>query len=220
MQPRQSAPRPRRAVTRAVPLTLALSAFAIIAAACGASPGASVANLGSSTSTTTPPTATGDSGAAKPPGVKTLAPNGGSSQGTIGIGGVTVQFSECMRTHGIANFPDPNGQGQVTFSGVDPQSGAFSAAQRACAKYAPNGGKAPTAAQQQQAQAQALRYSQCMRSHGIADFPDPQFSGGRIRISLRAGQNSDLDPHNPRFQAAQTACQSLTRFGKFSTAAG
>ena len=135
-----------------------------------------------------------------------------------GWAGSAFNSPRCMRTHGMPNFPDPNGQGQVQMSGVNPQSPSFEAAQRACAKYSPNGGKPPTAAQQQQAEAQALKFSECMRSHGISDFPDPQVSssGGHVSIGIRisAGKSSDLNPNSPQFQAAQKACQSLAPFGK------
>jgi hypothetical protein len=54
-------------------------------------------------------------------------------------------------------------------------------------------------------------YAKCMRSHGIADFPDPQPNpggqGGSFEIN--AGPGSDLDRHDPRYQAADQACQSL-----------
>jgi hypothetical protein len=59
-----------------------------------------------------------------------------------------------------------------------------------------------------------------MRSHGISDFPDPQITGGGIRISIRAGQGSDLNPNNPQFQAAQRACQSIAPFGKGPATSG
>jgi hypothetical protein len=46
-----------------------------------------------------------------------------------------------------------------------------------------------------------------MRAHGIKDFPDPTASG--IRIPIRPGMPSDLDPNNLRFQSAEKACQHL-----------
>jgi hypothetical protein len=57
-------------------------------------------------------------------------------------------------------------------------------------------------------QAQALQFSQCMRAHGVPNFPDPQFNsnGG---ISLHISANSGIDPNSPIFKAAQQACQSL-----------
>ena len=52
----------------------------------------------------------------------------------------------------------------------------------------------------------ALAYSQCMRSHGIKDFPDPNGSG---QIRLEAHPGSDLDPNSAPFKSAQQACKSL-----------
>lgn len=211
-----------RPLVRALPIAAVLAALAILPAACGggaASPG--VASLGSTTSTTAP--------AAGPP-TTNGAPDGnsgagaGSQQSTMSVGGITVDFARCMRTHGIPNFPDPNGQGQVTMNGVDPQSASFEAAERACAKYSPGGGKSPSPAQQQQMLAWVLKFSECMRSHGITDFPDPKVSsspGGGIGISIKisGGQDSNLNPRNPQFQAAQKACQSLIARGKVTNGA-
>ena len=45
-----------------------------------------------------------------------------------------LQFSQCMRAHGVTNFPDPTGRGiQITpGSGINPQSPAFQTAQKTC----------------------------------------------------------------------------------------
>jgi hypothetical protein len=108
-----------------------------------------------------------------------------------------------MRAHGVANFPDPNGQGviHIVGVGVDPGSPAFQSAQTACQKLSPKGGQ-PTTAQQAQQLQQMLAFSRCMRAAGITDFPDP--SNGRLQLSTAPG--SDLNPNNPDFQRAQTSC--------------
>jgi hypothetical protein len=59
-------------------------------------------------------------------------------------------------------------------------------------------------------------YSHCMRSHGIRDFPDPTTRGGGVGISLHGGPGSDLDRNNPRFKAANQACQSLMPGGSLT----
>jgi hypothetical protein len=115
-----------------------------------------------------------------------------------------------MRAHGVANFPDPNGQGVIMIHsgmGIDPGSPAFQGARSACSKLLPNGGQ-PTPAQIAQRQQQMLAFSSCMRSHGVKDFPDP--SGGGLRLSVHPG--SDLDPGNPTFKSAQQACQKYLPF--------
>jgi hypothetical protein len=138
---------------------------------------------------------------------------GSSSSGTPAKAGA-LAYSQCMRAHGVTDFPDPDSQGRIQIqagpgSALDPNNPTFQSAQQACQSLQPK----PSAGQQQQNQQALLKYSQCMRSHGIKDFPDPTTSGG---ISISAGPGSDLDPNNPTFQTAQTACQHYLPGGKAS----
>lgn len=51
-----------------------------------------------------------------------------------------------------------------------------------------------------------LGYARCMRDHGVANFPDPEVSGGNARLpSLDA---LGIDKGSPTFQSANAACQS------------
>ncbi|HWF22448.1 MAG TPA: hypothetical protein VG226_09905 [Acidimicrobiales bacterium] len=116
-----------------------------------------------------------------------------------------LAFSQCMRAHGVTDFPDPGSGGRISIQGgpgsdLDPNNPTMQAAQQACQALQPK----PSAAQQHQMEQAALKYSQCMRAHGIKDFPDPSSSG---ELQLHAGPGSDLDPNSPTFQAAQNACQ-------------
>src|ERR1700677_2378264 len=51
--------------------------------------------------------------------------------------------------------------------------------------------------------AQGLALAQCMRAHGVADFPDPNAQGQTL---ISGGPNSDLNPNNPTFEKAMKAC--------------
>jgi hypothetical protein len=131
-----------------------------------------------------------------------------------------VRFSECMRTHGVPGFPDPTrsagGGGGVVISihagsgagaaAVDPSSPSFTTAREQCRKLMPGGGPGPGGALPPAAKQQALKYSACMRSHGVPSFPDPQFSGGGMRLTLPSA--SAVDPASPAFKSAQLACGS------------
>jgi hypothetical protein len=191
----------RHALTAALALPLAALAFA----GCGGgSPKSSVASLGSSTTTTT-------QNDAAPSGAGTA--NGASSGSGRGLG-LTMKtqngtkFAACMRSHGVPNFPDPSSGGNITVgpgSGIDPSSPKFRAAESTCQKLLPNGGQ-PSPQEQAKAQQKMLDFSKCMRAHGVHDFPDPTFSGGRGSLMLKGGRGSDLDPKSPTFQAAQKAC--------------
>ena len=54
-------------------------------------------------------------------------------------------------------------------------------------------------------------YAKCMRGHGIKDFPDPVPNPGGQGASFQTngGPGSDLNHNDPRFQAADQACQPL-----------
>lgn len=66
------------------------------------------------------------------------------------------------------------------------------------------GGSSPTANSDK-----AVKYSQCMREHGVTKFPDP-VNG---RLTLRAGPSTGIDPNSATFKSAQKACQSLAPSG-------
>jgi hypothetical protein len=122
-----------------------------------------------------------------------------------------LAYAGCMRSHGDPTFPDPElvdnahehalSMGQ----GVDQSSPQYISANKTCKHLLPNNGGGPTQAQMQQAMAQALKYSKCVRSHGVPGFPDPQENGQSIQI----GGGPGTDPSSPQFQRAQTACRSL-----------
>ncbi|HEY5430942.1 MAG TPA: hypothetical protein VIK04_17635 [Solirubrobacteraceae bacterium] len=62
----------------------------------------------------------------------------------------------------------------------------------------------------------AIRFAQCMRTHGVPSYPDPVFpSTGGVEISV-----GSVDPQSPAFTAAAKVCGSpfpgggpLRRFG-------
>jgi hypothetical protein len=115
-----------------------------------------------------------------------------------------LAYSQCMRAHGITDFPDPNAQGEIDLNGgPNPSSPQFKAANNACKSLLPPR-HTLTPAQQAAVRAQALKYARCMRAHGISDFPDPDSHGN---IALKPKPGGDLDPNNPRYKAADKACR-------------
>ena len=184
---------------------LLLLVLGVTVAGCGSgskSPG--VASLGGSATTTSSSQGSASSGG----GGGFSTGKGGSRQGFHVAMNGSLKFSQCMRAHGVSNFPDPNGQGQIgidSSTGIDPRSPTFQSAQKACRKLLPNGGQ-PTPQQLAKAKQSALAFSACMRKHGVKDFPDPDFSGGGVKMTLGGKPGSDLDPNNPTFRKAQAAC--------------
>jgi hypothetical protein len=88
-----------------------------------------------------------------------------------------VKFAECMRANGVSAFPDPDATGALTIdavangSSVDTDSPAFEQALSACKDLEPPGFVGHERNTQQQEA--ALRFAQCIREHGVRDFPDP-----------------------------------------------
>ncbi|HET7048040.1 MAG TPA: hypothetical protein VFI54_07200 [Solirubrobacteraceae bacterium] len=131
-----------------------------------------------------------------------------------------LAFSRCMRAHGLTNFPDPSPGGGIQLritpnSGINPFSPTFKAAQASCHKLLPGGGPfsgRPTAHDK----AQMLQISQCMRRHGITDFPDPTTSPPSDPANSGAviGRNGEflvlpktIDVQSPAFKQAAAACK-------------
>ena len=151
----------------------------------------------------------------------TSSPGAGGStspQDTAAANAKALQFAHCMRTHGVPNFPDPTGgridlqvqqtPNSTTVNGVAVNGPAFKAAMKDCQSYLPNGGH-PTAAQTAKAKSQALAMAKCMRTHGVPNFPDPQFqSGPNGAIGVKIS-GAGIDPSSPAFQTAQKECGSI-----------
>jgi hypothetical protein len=80
----------------------------------------------------------------------------------------------------------------------------------ACGSSDDGGGGSPGgASQRDKAFEGALKFSRCMREHGI-DMPDPERVGtGGIKISGGKGMN----PNDPKTKAAQKACQKYMKIG-------
>ncbi|SDD49680.1 hypothetical protein [Glycomyces harbinensis] len=123
-----------------------------------------------------------------------------------------LAYSECMRDNGIADFPDPEEQGEGGISlglpeGMDPESEEFKAAEEACEDMQP--GPDENATIDPEVYQALVEYSECMRENGIAEFPDPTEGGGII-------MNGDMgfDPQSEEFQAAEEACADLRPEGR------
>ena len=55
--------------------------------------------------------------------------------------------------------------------------------------------------------ASAVRYTSCMRSHGVPEYPDPNSAGQLQKIT--PGNEAQLGVSDTRFQSAQAVCASL-----------
>lgn len=139
-----------------------------------------------------------------------------SSTGTTASGGSSTSsayqkalaYAQCIRAHGVPDYPDPNSQGQfIVQNGSSNTLGNVSAsvrdaASKACQKLLPPSmAQGPSGAQGQRTSDQ-LKFAECMRSHGEPNFPDPASNGS---LTLPSGMNAE----SPQFRNAEKACQSL-----------
>jgi hypothetical protein len=116
-------------------------------------------------------------------GTSTAPPAGNTGTGSSGGNSTAttrkkaVKFAECMRANGVSAFPDPDATGALTIdavangSSLDTSSAAFEQAMSACKDLEPPGftGHERNAQEQEG----ALKFAQCIRDHGVKDFPDP-----------------------------------------------
>ncbi len=160
---------------------IAASAFSLLAAGCGGGGGSpSVATVASTTPAgTTTTTQTAQSG--------------------------PVAYSQCMRSHGVPSFPDPQryvgGNLKLTIHQLAPSASAL----RACEPLFPsNTGPSQQTAQQQRTQlADELSFARCMRSHGLARFPDPTAQG---ELTVEMVEAQGIDVHSPAVLRDVQAC--------------
>jgi hypothetical protein len=120
-----------------------------------------------------------------------------------------LPLAECMRSHGVPNFPDPTegpggpgfpisatpGSPAVTIDGTTFTGPAFESAAKTCELFGRRTAPAPLTASRRQA---VVAFAECMRRHGLSGYPDP--GPGR---KLPSG----VSPDSPAFQRAAAACR-------------
>ncbi len=104
----------------------------------------------------------------------------------------------------MANFPDSairaSSKGVVLSAppGIDVNSPQFQSAMQACRSLLPQG---PSGGSSSSSYVQAvLKFSLCMRSHGVTNFPEPNSQG------LFTG-GAGINPNSPTFLSAMGACE-------------
>ncbi|MFC6019510.1 hypothetical protein ACFP2T_25290 [Plantactinospora solaniradicis] len=62
-------------------------------------------------------------------------------------------------------------------------------------------GASPEPSDRQGQQEELLRFAQCMRANGVPEYPDPEFDGGAVNLSLPEGTDRQ------KVEAAQQKCK-------------
>ena len=150
-----------------------------------------------------------------------------------------LDFSECMRSHGVTGFPDPSPGGgglNIAGTGINPSSPAFKAAQATRKKLLPGGGPGSRHATEQPATCSSScrarststppRSSRPPRRAIFADPPGPRrLDSGRTAAGRRCGNRvsrrstrcgarvkaaSDLDSTNKRFECLESVAEPIS----------
>lgn len=81
-----------------------------------------------------------------------------------------LKFAQCIREHGVSDFPDPDASGDFNF-GVSVSPAVWKQAVDACKELQPPGTLNSERTPEQQSA--SLEFARCIRENGVKDFPDP-----------------------------------------------
>lgn len=127
----------------------------------------------------------------------------GASPSAISRLAKQIAYSQCIRSHGVPKFPDPDSNGELNVSrnALGVSYGVLQAAQNACSGLLPGGGQSGQSSAQNVAQ--ALKFAQCIRKHGVPNWPDPG-SNGAFNLG-----GTGINAQSSAVLAAQQACKSV-----------
>ena len=198
-------PKPLTRSRRARLIAAAALASAVLVAGCGGSsaspPVAAVNSTTTSTSSAASTAATSSrSATATTSRSRTATGNDAAGSGPstpAALESEALAYSKCMRANGEPNFPDPEAGGGFVFqtgAGIDPSSPQFKSAQAKCQKLMPVGiGPGTQTHPSAQALTQMVKVAQCMRRHGVSNFPDPRTTVPPLSSLHGGGVISDID---------------------------
>jgi len=142
-------------------VTLALAGLiGLVSAGCGS-------NTSSKTGTAS---STGTASRANSTGTSSADATSSGANTKLSAHEKAVKFAECLRANGVPHFPDPDPKGDTNF-GVDVTREVWLKAVDACKAVKPPGALSSTRTPKEQSA--SLRFAQCVRDHGVKDFPDP-----------------------------------------------
>lgn len=146
-------------------------------------------------------------GSAKPPATIT---NSGAAQNPADA---AYAYARCMRAHGVPDFPDPKvtttangGSIRIAVPASAGNPPAFKSAQRACRGILPAPGNSSPGERQAHRQVM-FAFARCLRSHGLAGFPDPNHDG---QLTLQMIGAAGIDVRSSQFVRAGSACVGVT----------
>jgi hypothetical protein len=145
--------------------------------------------------------AAGCGGSSTPPATTTTTPTAGGA----------LAYARCMRSHGVAGFPDPTGGNNklAIVSALKAVGDSQAQASTAACEHVNDGtpGTGPSATQSQARTSALLAFARCMRQRGLANFPDPTPSGQLTQEMLA---DAGINLHQIAVVHAADACARVT----------
>ena len=208
---------PRRARPPAIRIAAILitAAMALFAAACSSPSSAGTSSPNAAGPASSSPAAGSAAGTAAGTAAASAAGSSATAQST-------VAYSQCMRANGVPKYPDPSSGGQLPkgdAAAFDVSDSTFQAAEHTCQHLLPAGGSfddqsrqcieagdCPPALVQQMLTADR-KFAQCMRSHGVPNWPDPTIglNGGPV-FRVSAAGITHTQTHSPPMEVVIMAC--------------
>jgi hypothetical protein len=182
----------RSHITHTATVIIAMAGLSLMLTACGGPPNDAVAQLGSTTTQASP------------------SSNASSTSGRVGK---ALDYTHCMRQHGILKFPDPNSQGKIPKVGLQQlgvSGSQFQAAQSTCNRLLPSSGASSQAVDQLMMNS-LWKFARCVRAHGVPNWPDPlaESDPGEAGTPGFPRTLTGIDTNSPHVKNAMSACQHL-----------
>lgn len=191
-----------RSGLRSASSTVGIAVLVLVVAGCGGGGSPGVASVASSTTTS-------------------QGSSSSNSSPVVAQGNKALAYSHCMRSNGVSNYPDPNSSGNLPKGNAQSfgvSTSQYQAAEQACGHLLPSSGSASltqclmTGDCPQSVVHPALeegrRFAQCMRRHGVPNWPDPTVDSlGRPSFQVtRAGISIDAT-RSPQMLSKIGDCQ-------------
>ena len=162
-------------------------------------------------------------------GVASVASSTTSTQGSSSStsspaaaqGNRTLDYSRCMRSNGVPNYPDPNSNGNLSKGSAQAfgvGTSQYQAAEQACSHLLPTSGSASLTqclmtgdcpqSVVQPALEEGRKFAKCMRRHGVPNWPDPTVDSlGRPSFQVIQAGISIGATRSPQMLSKIGACQ-------------
>jgi hypothetical protein len=136
-------------------------------------------------------------------------------------GAEALAFSHCLRSDGVPNYPDPNSNGNLPKGDAQVfgvSTSGYQEAEQTCRRLLPGSGGVSLAqclmtgdcprSVVQPALEEGLKFAQCMRSHGVRNWPDPSVDSlGRPSFQVTEAGISIDATRSPQMLSKIGECQ-------------